>query len=169
STVWRTLQRQAVDQMLAEGSSPIDVAGQLAASAEPRDHEAVETLYRAARALGASDPGSAADLAQRALELAAPDDPLRAELTAEIAVLLHTAGRVSEGKQFADTALRGVLPPEEEAAVLFSISAMLSISADVRADAGRRALALPDLSPTTRARHLARLFANLVGAGRPDE
>lgn len=168
-TVCRTLQRQAVDQLLASGSSPLDVAGQLAASAEPGDHEAVVTLLRAARALASSDPGSAADVAQRALELAAPDDKLRAELISEIAVLLHAAGRADEGKQFADTALRDVLSAEDEAAVLLSISAMLSISADVRADASRRALALPGLPAAMRARHKARLVANLVGAGRHDE
>jgi hypothetical protein len=74
-----------------------------------------------------------------------------------------------EGKRFAETAPRAVLPPEENAAVQFSISGMLSISADLRAEANRRALALPDLSEATRARHLARLFFNLMGAGRPQD
>jgi DNA-binding CsgD family transcriptional regulator len=46
---------------------------------------------------------------------------------------------------------------------------MFSISPDVRADAGRQALALPDLPVSLRARHLARLAYNLLAAGRPQE
>jgi DNA-binding CsgD family transcriptional regulator len=169
ATVRRTLQRQAVDILLESGSTPADVALQLAESAQPGDEPAAETLFNAAKAIGYSSPEVAADLAQKAVELIGPNHPLRAPMVVEAAVLLHAAGRVIEGKRFAETALRAVLSPEENAAVQFSISGMLSISADLRAEANRRALALPDLSQATRARHLARLFFNLMGAGRPQE
>jgi DNA-binding CsgD family transcriptional regulator len=46
---------------------------------------------------------------------------------------------------------------------------MFALSPDVRAEAGRRALALRDLSDEGRAQHQARLAYNLVQAGRPDE
>jgi len=169
ATVRKTLQRQAVDILLESGSTPSDVALQLAESAEPGDELAAETLFNAAKAIGYSSPEVAADLAQKAVELIGPNHPLRAPMVVEAAVLLHAAGRVIEGKRFAETALRSVLPPEENAAVQFSISGMLSISADLRADANRRALELPELSEATQARHLARLFFNLMGAGRSQQ
>jgi len=132
ATVRKTLQRQAVDILLESGSTPSDVALQLAESAEPGDELAAETLFNAAKAIGYSSPEVAADLAQKAVELIGPNHPLRAPMVVEAAVLLHAAGRVIEGKRFAETALRSVLPPEENAAVQFSISGMLSISAVVK-------------------------------------
>src|SRR5580693_3781936 len=104
---------------------------------------AVRTLREAARALGSSDPGAAADLARHALGLAGASDPLRGPLAAETALLLHAAGRAEEGKSFADDALGEVLSVEHEAEVRLSIAWMIGVSADVRAEASRRALALP--------------------------
>src|SRR5260370_6020815 len=72
-TALRALQRQAVDALLAAGSPAVEVAAQLAASAEPGDQMAVRTLREAARALGSCDPSAAADLTPRALELSGPD------------------------------------------------------------------------------------------------
>src|SRR5260370_35899466 len=168
-TALRALQRQAVDALLAAGSPPVEVAAQLAASAEPGDRAAVRTLHEAARALGSSDPGAAADLARRALELSRPEDPLRGPLAAETALLLHAAGRVEEGKSFADHALGEALSAEQEAEVRLSIAWMIAVSADVRAEAGRRALALAGLPGDLRARHLARLGHNPVSAGPPHD
>jgi DNA-binding CsgD family transcriptional regulator len=168
-TALRALQRQAADALLAAGSPPVEVAAQLAASADPGDQVAVRTLHEAARALGSSDPGAAADLARRALELSRPEDPLRGPLAAETALLLHAAGRVEEGKSFADHALGEALSAEQEAEVRLSIAWMIAVSADVRAEAGRRALALAGLPGDLRARHLARLVHNLVSAGRPQD
>lgn len=165
----RSLQRQAVDVLLATGAVPGDVAVQLAASAEPGDAAAVQTLREASRAVAASGPGTAADLSRRALDLASKDDPLRGTLAAETALLLHAAGRAAEGKEFADRILGEVLPAEQEGQVRLSIARMLALSADVRADSGWRALALPRLSSPLRARHLATLAHNLVGAGRFEE
>jgi DNA-binding CsgD family transcriptional regulator len=165
----RSLQRQAVDVLLATGAVPGDVAVQLAQSAEPGDAAAVRTLFEASRAVAASGPGTAADLSRRALDLAGKDDPLRGTLAAETALLLHAAGRAAEGKEFADRILGEVLPAEQEGQVRLSIARMLALSADVRADSGWRALALPRLSPPLRARHLATLAHNLVGGGRFEE
>jgi DNA-binding CsgD family transcriptional regulator len=162
----RSLQRQAVDVLLATGAVPGDVAVQLAESAEPGDAAAVQTLHEASQAVAASGPGTAADLSRRALDLAGKDDPLRGTLAAETALLLHAAGRAAEGKEFADLILGEVLPAEQEGQVRLSIARMLALSADVRADSGWRALDLPRLSSPLRARHLATLAHNLVGAGR---
>ena len=102
----RALDRQAADVLLAAGATPVEVATQLAASAEPGDELAITTLFKAAEAVAMSDPGAAADLSRRALELAPRRHPLRGPLVAQTALLLHEAARVEEARAFADTSLR---------------------------------------------------------------
>jgi DNA-binding CsgD family transcriptional regulator len=165
----RALDRQAATVLLAAGALPVEVATQLAASAEPGDEVAITTLLKAAEALGTTDPGAAADLSRRALELAPRQHPLRGPLVAETAVWLHAADRGEEAKAFADTALRDVLPAAQEAEVRLSIAGMFAISPDVRAETGRQALAIPGIPENLRARHLAFLFHNLQTAGRLEE
>ena len=168
-SVRRSLDRQAASVLLARGALPVEVATQLAESAEPGDEVAVTTLLKAAEALGTTDPGAAADLSQRALQLAPRRHALRGPLVAQTAVWLHAAGRGEEAKAFAETALHQAFPPEQEAEVRLSIAGMFALSSDVRAEECRQALALPGLPADLRARHLALLFHNLVTAGRCDE
>jgi DNA-binding CsgD family transcriptional regulator/RecA/RadA recombinase len=165
----RALERQAVTELLRSGVPPVEVAEQLAESAQPGDSEAIDILTRAAKALGASDPPAAAELGQRTLELIPRDDPRRGPLVADVAVLLHAAGRPEEATLFADVALSELLPPEQESEVRYGIAGMFSLSPDVRAEAGRKALALSGLAPADRARHLARLVHNTIAAGRRTE
>lgn len=168
-SVRRSLDRQAASVLLAGGALPVEVATQLAESAEPGDEVAITTLLKAAEALGTTDPGAAADLSQRALELAPRRHSLRGPLVAQTAVWLHAAGRGEEAKAFADSALHQAFPPEQEAEVRLSVAGMFAISSDVRAEECRQALALPGLPANLRARHLALLFHNLVTAGRRDD
>jgi DNA-binding CsgD family transcriptional regulator len=165
----RALDRQAAEVLLAGGALPVEVATQLAASAEPGDELAIATILKAAEAIGTTDPGAAADLSQRALQLAPRKHPLRGPLVAETAVWLHAAARGEEAKAFADTALREVLPPDQEAEVRLSIAGMFALSPDVRSETCRTALALPGVRDSVRARHLAQLVHNLTTAGRLDE
>jgi DNA-binding CsgD family transcriptional regulator len=167
--VRRALDRQAADVLLARGALPVEVAQQLADSAEPGDETAIATLLQAADALGTTNPRTAAELAGRALGLAPARHPLRGPLVARRAVSLFAAGLGEEGRRFADTALRQVLPAEEEARVRFSVASMFDLSPDLRADNARTALALPDLTADLRAWLWASLFHNLVVAGRTDE
>jgi DNA-binding CsgD family transcriptional regulator len=168
-SVRRSLDRQAASVLLAGGALPVEVATQLAESAEPGDEVAITTLLKAAEALGVTDPGAAADLSKRALDLAPRRHPLRGPLAARTAVWLHAAGRREEAKAFADTALHQVLPVEQEAEVHLSVAGMFALSPDVRAETCRQALALPGVAPHLRARHVALLFHNLVTAGRFDD
>ncbi len=168
-SVLRSLDRQAASVLLAGGALPVEVAAQLAESAEPGDEVAIATLLKAAEALGATDPGAAADLGQRALDLASRRHSLRGPLVAQTAVWLHAAGRAEDAKAFADTALHQVFPAEQEAEVRLSIAGMFALSSDVRAEECRRALALSGLPADLRARHLALLFHNLMTAGRHDD
>ena len=166
--VRRALDRRGVDVLLARGALPLEVATQLARSAEPGDRAAVDILVDATDALGATDPAASAELAERALSLAGVNDPLRGRLVARRAVSLFAAGFGHEAKAFADTALRNVLPPEAEARVRLTIASMFALSPDVRADSARKALALPSLPHNLRAWLEALVFHNLSVAGRTD-
>jgi DNA-binding CsgD family transcriptional regulator/tetratricopeptide (TPR) repeat protein len=165
----RALDRQAVDVLLAAGAIPVEVAARLATSAEPGDEAAIGLLRDAAEALGPRDPAAAAELSCRALDLLPAGHLAIGPLVATTTVLLHAAGRVDQAQTFAREHLRDVVPAAQEAAVCLSLASMFALSPDVRAEAGRRALALPDLSDKIRAQHQARLAYNLIQAGRPAE
>jgi len=154
--------------LLARGALPVEVATQLARSAEPGDEVAIATLAAAAEQLGTTDPAASADLAERALQLTAADDPRRGPLVARRAISLFAAGLGEEAKQFADTSLRDALPAHQEAQVRLSIASMFVISPDVRADNARAALALPELPNDLRAWLEALVLHNLVVAGRTE-
>jgi len=168
-TARRALDRQAAVVLLEAGALPVEVAGQLAASAESGDEVAIETLLEAAEALVTTDPDTAATFGRRALEIAPAHHPRRGEIVGTTAIALHITGNSEEAIAFADQALRETLPATQEAEVRLSIAGMFAISPEIRISAGRLALSLPDLSQTLRARHLACLFHNLVTAGRVNE
>ncbi|MDB5067122.1 MAG: LuxR family transcriptional regulator [Chloroflexi bacterium] len=169
SSAVHALDRQVASALLTAGALPVEVATQLASSAARGDEVAITTLMKASDALRSTDPGQAADLARRALDLTTERHPLRGPLVARIAVLLHAANRTDEATAFADSALREALPAEQEAEVRLSIASLFSISPEVRADSCRRALALAGVPPDLRARLLAQLLYNLVVAVRPDQ
>ncbi len=168
-SVTRALDRQAATVLMARGALPLEVAARLAASAEPGDEVAITTLSKAADTLETTDPGAAADLSRRALDLAPRDHPWRRGLVSKTAVRLHAAARGDEAKEFADTVLRQALPPEEEADFRLIISAMFTLSPDIRADSCHKGLSLPDISTYLRSLLFANLLHNLVTAGRLDE
>ena len=168
-TARRALDRQAAGVLLEGGHLPVEVAAQLAASAEVGDEVAISTLLDAAKELMTTDPEMAAEFGRRALEIAPPHHPHRGEIVGTTAIALHIAGNSDEAIGFADRALRETLPSLQEAEVRLSIAGMFAISPEIRIGAGRLALSLPDLTPLLRARHLACLFHNLVTAARLDE
>jgi DNA-binding CsgD family transcriptional regulator len=169
ATARRALDRQAAVVLLEAGALPVEVAVQLAASAEPGDEVAIETLLEAAKTLVTTDPETAAAFGRRALEIAPGHDPRRGEIVSTTAIALHIAGNSEEAIAFADQALRETFPAPQEAEVRLSIAGMFAISPEIRIGAGRLALSLPGLPTTVRARHLACLFHNLVTAGRIEE
>ncbi len=168
-TARRALDRQAAVVLLEAGALPVEVAAQLAASAEIGDEVAITTLLEAAKALFTTDSVTAAQFGRRALAIAPAHHPQRGEIVATTAIALHIAGDSEQAIAFADRALRETLPALQEAEVRLSIAGMFAISPEIRIGAGRVALNLPDLPETLRARHLACLFHNLVTAGRIDE
>ncbi|HEV3170279.1 MAG TPA: AAA family ATPase [Actinocrinis sp.] len=169
AAVRRAMDRQGAEVLLARGALPVEVATQLAASAEPGDDVATATLLKAAEALSTTDPEAAANLADRGLRLIVGEHPLRGPLVARRVLSLFAAGLGKQAEQFADMALRQALPPEQEAEVRLSIASMFDLAADVRADNARAGLALPDVSADARSWLAALLFHNLVVAGRTDD
>ena len=165
----RALDRWAAEVLLRSGALPVEVAMQLAASAEPGDEVAVATLLDAAKTLIATDSGTAAEFGRRALEISPGHHPLRGEIVSTTAIALHIAGNSDEAIGFANRALRETFPPAQEAEVRLSIAGMFAISPEIRISAGRLALGLPEIPDVLRARHLACLYHNLVTSGRPDE
>jgi len=165
----RALDRWAAEVLLRSGALPVEVAMQLAASAEPGDEIAIATLLEAAKTLIATDSGTAAEFGRRALEISPSHHPLRGEILSTTAIALHIAGNSDDAIAFADRALRDTFPPAQEAEVRLSIAGMFAISPEIRISAGRMALALPQIPGILRARHLACLYHNLVTSGRPDE
>jgi hypothetical protein len=71
----RALDREAADVLLAGGALPVEVAAQLAESAEPGDVTAVRALADAAESLGMTDPSASADIARVALPSRPPQTP----------------------------------------------------------------------------------------------
>jgi DNA-binding CsgD family transcriptional regulator len=167
-SVRRALDRRGAGVLLARGALPVEVAAQLARSAEPGDELAIATLADAAEAVSSTDPANAAELAQRALQLAPPQHARRGPLVARRAISLFAAGLGTEAKQFADTELGGALPPEQQAQVRLSIASMFVLSPDVRLDSAHQALALPGLPPDLRAWLEAIVFHNTVVAVRTE-
>lgn len=165
----RALDRRGADVPLSRGALSVEVATQLAASAEAGDEVAIQTLADAVERLSGTDPAAAAELAERALALMPGQHPLRGPLVARRAVSLFAAGSGDEAKRYADTVLRQALPPEQEAQVRLSIASMFVLSPDVRADNATKALALPGLSEDLRAWLEAIVLHNLVVAGRSDD
>ncbi|MFI6600095.1 helix-turn-helix transcriptional regulator [Nonomuraea sp. NPDC050536] len=160
------VRRQAVDVRLRRGAAVMEVATDLAKVAQPGDHEAVSLLRRAATDLAPTAPATAVTLSARALELTPAGHPDRPALIAERIILLWLNGHDLEAQSVADDALVGLLDPEAEAQVRLSlarVSSQRSFAEAVRQC--RLALALPGLSPTTRARLLTLQALALIVAG----
>jgi DNA-binding CsgD family transcriptional regulator len=168
-TARRALDRQAAGALLEGGALPVEVAAQLAASAEFGDELAITMLLDAAKVSIVNDPSSSATFGRRALEIAPSHHPQHGDIVATTAIALHIAGDSEQAVAFADQALREKLPTLDEADVRLSIAGMFAISPEIRISAGQRALALPDLPEMLRARHLSSLSHNLVIAGHIDE
>jgi len=165
----RALQRRAVDVFLAEGAPPVEVARQLADSAEPGDRQAIMLLSRAAAALQPSDAPAAADLAVTALKLADAGCPDRGSLAAQAAILLVASGRSAEGEALAWDALRELPSPAQRGQLCLTIAEMPSVPVDVRARACRSALDLAGVPDALRARLHARLAYSVLHEGKVEQ
>jgi len=158
----RAMERQSASVMLGMGADPTEVATQLARSAEPGDMEAVSALRDAAKSVGHSDAGAAADLSKRALELLPAQNPDRGLLVAETVELLNRARRYEDAEGLAVAALSDAASPDDEAEIRLRLPTFTKHSTRRRAEENRRALGLSEISEVTRVRHQAMLAYNLM-------
>jgi len=162
----RAVERESASIMLDEGVAPEEVAGQLIRSAELGDVTAARSLLEAAETLSRSDPSGAADLGNHALRLLRPGDELRARVVTTTVTLLDQALRHDEAEALSSASLSVGASSEEEAAIRLSRSTVSRPSFAAAAEENRRALQLPHLGESVRARHLAWLGYNLAGDGQ---
>jgi DNA-binding CsgD family transcriptional regulator/tetratricopeptide (TPR) repeat protein len=98
----------AVAQILAESGRPREaVADHIVRGAVPGDVHAAEWLETAARAAAARSPVVAAELLQRAIELAPPGDPHRRQAQADLAGYLLWSGRPAAAEAICSDLLSG--------------------------------------------------------------
>lgn len=161
----QSLEREAASVLLAAGIPPVDIAGRLAAVAAPGDHRAIHTIVEAARSLLGTDPGTAADLNLRALQLIAIGSPLRATIAAETVIALHLAGRETDALRLADESLADMCDGDQYGELQLSVARIYTLPATTRAECGRRGLSAPGLSDVLRARHLAVLALSEAASG----
>src|SRR5262245_40520217 len=103
-TARRALDRQAAGVLLETSALAVEVAGQLAASADIGDEVAIATLLDAAKTLLTTDPDTAAQFGRRALEIAPLHHPQRGDIVGTTAIALHIAGNSGQAIAFADRA-----------------------------------------------------------------
>jgi hypothetical protein len=163
----RAMERQAASVILEMGAAPEEVATHLVRSAEVGDQAAISALRQAAQSLASSDPGAAADLSKRALELLPTEDPQLGTLAAEAIELLNRATRYREAHTIAGRTLLVRVSPEEEAEIRLRLITP-NETTQQRIDENRRALQLSDVSDVTIARHQAWMAYNLAMTGLHD-
>jgi len=161
----RAMERQAASVMLGMGAAPVEVATQLARSAEVGDKEAIGALRQAARSVADNDASAGADLSKRALELLPADDAEHGSMVAETVELLNRASRYEEAEDLAVAALAETVSPDEEAEIRLRVATLTKHSPHRRVEENRRALQLRGISDVIRARHLASLAFNLSASG----
>jgi DNA-binding CsgD family transcriptional regulator len=149
--VRQTLHREAAAVLQARGGSSASVAFHAAVGAVPGDEEAVRALERAAAELRLANPGAAADLACRALDLRTIDDPGRSAVAAQAVDMLAWAGRPHEAVPLAEQTLAtGVADPNLEATLLTGIRLSNLVGGGPTRDTPKlpaRLLADPALAP----------------------
>ncbi|WP_370070065.1 AAA family ATPase [Mycobacterium sp. MAA66] len=163
----RAMERQAASVMLEMGAAPEEVATQLVRSADVGDQAAISALRQAAQSLAGSDPGAAADLSKRALELLPGEDPQRGTLVAEVVELLNRATRYGEAHTVAGSMLLVPVSPDEEAKIRLRLITP-NETTQQRIQENARALRLPNVSEVTNARHRAWMAYNFAMTGLHD-
>jgi DNA-binding CsgD family transcriptional regulator len=150
-SVRQALHRDAAAMLQARDGSWASVAFHAAVGATPGDDEAVQALERAAAELRGANPGAAADLACRALDLRSGDDPGRPAAAAQVVDMLAWAGRPGEAVPLAEqTLVGGVADANLEATLLTGIRLSNLVGGGGTRDLPRipaRLLANPALAP----------------------
>ncbi len=164
--VRQALHGQFGDILLTRGAA-LQAAPHLIAAARGDDPQSLTRLDQARAAVEPVSPDSAADMAVRALELTARDDPERIVRSAGAAEALAAADRLSEAEQVIRDVLAQPMPGIQQARLHGALASVLhrrGLDAQASA-AAERALAEPDLPRSVRGRALIALLQALAGTG----
>ena len=163
------LHRAAVEQYIAAGRGPLEVAPHVLMCAECGDRQAVDVLRRAAAAVSSTMPTVAVELIERAFSLLDANDTLRLETGQEAIAILAAAKRSKDAIVIADQLLASEIANEAVAQIQARAARILwemGRIAEMRARLSK-ATALDGLSAQMRAVLIA-LHA-LVQSGEPEE
>lgn len=123
-----SLHRRAAEMVIGRDGGVLPAAAHLVHGARRGDTRAVTVLCAAATAVVATDPRTAAGLAQRALEITGPPHPVRADLVRVAVEALARCGPLPRAITLAEEALGGVLPKEQAAVVRCQLSSALLLA-----------------------------------------
>lgn len=171
SALREALHHEAAQTLAAAGAEQLRVAQQLLLAARPGDAWARSWLAEAAPTLAAAAPDVAAELLQRELDRARPDDGNRDALAIALAQVLLDLGRCEESAARARQALAVAVEPDRRGELYWVLARALFSDGHNQAagDAVRRALDQPELPGRWRARLLASLaMFQRAGAGDLD-
>ncbi|MEU8223650.1 AAA family ATPase [Kribbella sp. NPDC048915] len=124
----KSLHREAADALLGTGGSISEAAAHAIIGAERGDTHFVALLVRASDEVAADDPGAAADLRLRAVDLMPTADADRPQRLLEATGLLFRAGRRTDALTLAEDALRADLPVDIEARLRCQLADSLGIA-----------------------------------------
>ncbi|WP_208640551.1 helix-turn-helix transcriptional regulator [Streptomyces carpinensis] len=163
------LHREAGEVLSAAGAPSAEVIRHVVLGGGPLDPEAMRTLGKVVRDIGATVPEAGADLALDAADRLPPHDPRRVELLTEAAHQLVGTRRVNEALRLVNAMLSDDLTPVHEAALrLVAAEIHQATGADATAlTHTRAALALPDLPDDLRTQLLKTQGSVLVAMGEP--
>ena len=159
------LHRQYGQILLRCGESSAAAAYHLLKAAHPGDPASLADLDKASAQMVGHAPGTAAELALRALELTSSADRGALERSVAAAEALAAAGRLDQAVQIARSALAQPLPPITEARLRCALSSVMCArgqASDAHVEA-RIALAQPRLPDDLRDRALTAQLQALAG------
>jgi len=161
----KALHRQYGEMLLTRGESADRAASHLLQAAHPGDPASLAGLDKTAAQTLRSAPGTAADLAVRALELTSPADPAALSRAVAAAEALTAAGRVDQAARIARDLLAKPLPPEAEDRLRCALSSILCAGGQAQdaADQAHMVLARPQLPGDLRDQALTALLQALAG------
>jgi DNA-binding CsgD family transcriptional regulator len=154
------LHLQAGRALAAAGAPALEVAPHLSRGASPGDADAVVWLGRAAREAAPRSPRIAIGMMERALELAADDDPGRDAMLAGLAQSLRRAGRLQDAESVIRELLGRDLDPSLDISLRLTLSGVLMYQGRVPEALAELETALERSDPSEKDR--ARLLAGIA-------
>lgn len=158
------MSRTAIRLRLRAGETPAAVSAALLDTAKPGDEEAFQLLTEAAQTLAATDATGAAELAEKAVQLA-DDDPRFDARLLELIPMLWNGGKASLTRTLLHRIEPSLSPEERANSALVMARLLTNASFDEALQVCAAALALPDVSTTTRVRLLALQALNSANIG----